>query len=183
MLRSLSPCILQLEAAYHGVSPARLLFSKRLKKSDFYSLLSVSDVFLDTRPYNSHTVATDALRGGLPMLTMQGSSFGARVASSINIAAKLDEYLVAYDRKEFDSLGDKWSRISASRPMTQVAKGKLLLTVGKSLFNSTLFAFHAERAYMAMSEVSRLRIKNTKIGDGADAVPNFNRNLYFTGVQ
>lgn len=57
MLRS------QDHAALWGVSPKRLLYFPRLARRDYYSLLSTSDLFLDTRNYNSHTVASDSMWG------------------------------------------------------------------------------------------------------------------------
>lgn len=163
-----------MEAAFRGVSPSRLLFSNRLQKSDFYSLLAVSDLFLDTRPYNSHTVATDALRGGLPMLSLLGSTFGSRVAASVSTAAKLDGIQVAADRKEYFDVGFEWGKIASNKAMAVVAKEKILLTVGKSLFNSTIFTSTMERATAAMSEISHFH-NNAK---ARIATPS--RNLFIT---
>ena len=41
------------------------------------------DLFLDTFPYNGHTTAGDALRAGLPVITLCGQSFASRVAASL----------------------------------------------------------------------------------------------------
>ena len=38
---------------------------------------------MDTTPYNAHTTSTDALRAGLPVLTVEGGSFQSRVATSV----------------------------------------------------------------------------------------------------
>jgi protein O-GlcNAc transferase len=158
------------------VSPKRLLFFSRLNKADFYSMLSVSDVFLDTRPYNSHTVATDALRGGLPLITMMGSEFSGRVAASVNQAARLEDYLTAHGRKSFYEIGDKWFDVTTSAYQSRLMKAKLLSTVGKSLFNSTLFSSVIERATSAMTEVSYIHPNQKALRQTSS------RHIFFTSL-
>jgi len=55
-----------------GVHPSRLLLIPYLDMPDYRRLLSLSDIFLDTRNYNAHTVASDSLQLGLPVLTLTG---------------------------------------------------------------------------------------------------------------
>ncbi len=68
----------------HEVSPERIIFASRLPFiEDHLSRYQLADLFLDTSPYNGHTTAGDALRSGLPVLTLRGSSFASRVATSL----------------------------------------------------------------------------------------------------
>ena len=53
------------------------------------------DLALDTLPYNSHTTASDALWAGLPVLTLPGTSFTARVAASVLQAIELPELIAS----------------------------------------------------------------------------------------
>ena len=54
---------MQLNAAHFGVSRGRLLFLSRMDKEAYLQSLALSDAFLDTRHYDAHTIASDALFG------------------------------------------------------------------------------------------------------------------------
>ena len=58
------------------------------------------DVYLDTFPYTSGTVASDALLMGCPLLTLSGKTMVSRMAGSILTHAGLPE-LVAYTQQEY----------------------------------------------------------------------------------
>ena len=55
---------------------------------------AIADLFLDTLPYNAHTVASDALWGGCPLVTCAGQTFASRVAGSLLRAVGLPELAV-----------------------------------------------------------------------------------------
>jgi protein O-GlcNAc transferase len=50
-----------------------------------------ADLMLDTSPYNAHTTASDALWLGIPLLTVAGETFAARVSASLLHGSGLDE--------------------------------------------------------------------------------------------
>lgn len=79
------------EAQARGVNPERLVFAPNLPYELHFSRLALADVFVDTWPYNAHTTASDALWAGVPVLTLQGETYAARMASSILQAAGLGE--------------------------------------------------------------------------------------------
>lgn len=66
-----------------GLSPERLIWAARVDPDRYRARLALADLFLDTHPYNAGTIASDALRMGLPFLTLQGKAFAARMASSL----------------------------------------------------------------------------------------------------
>lgn len=70
-------------AAAHGVAPERLIFASPTSPAQYLARLSLADVFLDTYPYNSGTTASDALRMGLPLVTLSGKTFSSRMAGSL----------------------------------------------------------------------------------------------------
>ncbi len=74
---------LRREAAAAGIDPARLVFAGRVSPADYMSRLAVADLFLDTFPYNAGTIASDAIRMGLPLLTRSGEAFASRMAASL----------------------------------------------------------------------------------------------------
>ena len=82
-------------ATEHGINPARLVFAARLPHAEHLARHAHADLFLDSFTYNAHTTASDALWAGVPVLTMPGRSFAARVAASLVHAAGLPEMAVA----------------------------------------------------------------------------------------
>jgi predicted O-linked N-acetylglucosamine transferase (SPINDLY family) len=55
----------------------------------------LADLFLDTFPYNGHTTAGDALRAGIPVVSLCGNSFASRVAASLLHDVGLPQYACA----------------------------------------------------------------------------------------
>jgi predicted O-linked N-acetylglucosamine transferase (SPINDLY family) len=84
-----------------GIDPARIVFASRVGPNEYMARLGSADVFLDTFPYNAGTIASDAIRMGLPLVTMVGRSFASRMAASLltavgareGIATTLQEYI------------------------------------------------------------------------------------------
>ncbi len=74
---------LRAEAARRNVDSSRVVFAPRLPLREYLAMFRVAGLFLDARPYNAHTTASDALWCGLPVLTCPGSTFSARVAGSM----------------------------------------------------------------------------------------------------
>lgn len=115
-------------AARHGVSPDRLIFAGPTTPAQYMSRLALADVFLDTFPYNSGTTASDALRMGLPIVTLCGKTFSSRMAGSLlramgaeqGIATSFDEYVevaaaLGNDPQRYRAFrdavsGDAWKR-------------------------------------------------------------------------
>jgi predicted O-linked N-acetylglucosamine transferase (SPINDLY family) len=74
---------LRAQAARAGVDPGRLVFSDRTEPARYMARLALADLFLDTTPYNAGTVASDAIRMGLPLLTLTGEAFASRMAARL----------------------------------------------------------------------------------------------------
>jgi len=74
---------LRARATAAGVDPARILFADRVGPATYMARLALPDLFLDTFPYNAGTIASDAIRMGLPMVTMSGESFASRMAARL----------------------------------------------------------------------------------------------------
>lgn len=85
---------LRKEAAARGVDPARLVFAAVVPSAAHIERHRHADLFLDTLPCNAHTTASDALWGGLPVLTCRGDTFAGRVASSLLNAVGMGELVV-----------------------------------------------------------------------------------------
>jgi predicted O-linked N-acetylglucosamine transferase (SPINDLY family) len=78
-----------------GLGAERLVFAPRVEPARYRARLALADLFLDTSPYNAGTIASDALRMGLPLLALQGRAFAARMATSLLHAVGLPELAVA----------------------------------------------------------------------------------------
>src|SRR5580704_17520506 len=94
---------LRKEAAERGVDPARLVFAAVVPSAVHIERHRHADLFLDTLPCNAHTTASDALWGGLPVLTCSGSTFAGRVAGSLLKAIGLPE-LVTTSLDEYEQM-------------------------------------------------------------------------------
>jgi len=93
----------------HGVDPERIIFASRLPRvEDHLARYRLADVFIDTFPYNGHTTAGDALRAGLPVVSLCGGSFASRVAASLLHDVGMPE-LACYSFQEYH---DKILKIS-----------------------------------------------------------------------
>lgn len=51
----------------------RVVWAKRLTKSEHLLRLAAADLFLDSLVYGAHSTATDTLAGGLPLLSLAGA--------------------------------------------------------------------------------------------------------------
>ena len=74
-------------AEREGIAEERLIFSERTNPDLYLSRLGLADLFLDTFPYNAGTVASDAIRMQLPLITLCGKAFASRMATSLLHAA------------------------------------------------------------------------------------------------
>jgi predicted O-linked N-acetylglucosamine transferase (SPINDLY family) len=86
--------------AARGLDPARLIFAPRVDPARYRARMALADLFLDTAPYNAGVIATDALRMGLPLLTLAGRSFVGRQATSLLTAVGLTDF-VAESREDY----------------------------------------------------------------------------------
>jgi predicted O-linked N-acetylglucosamine transferase (SPINDLY family) len=93
---------LRREAAARGIDPARLVFADKMEHHAHLGRLAHADLFLDSFTVNAHTTCSDALWAGLPVLTMAGRSFAARVGASLLMAAGLPE-LVTTSPAEYEA--------------------------------------------------------------------------------
>jgi predicted O-linked N-acetylglucosamine transferase (SPINDLY family) len=66
-----------------GIDPARILYAPRTSPLEYLAYLDAADLFLDTYPYNAGTVASDAIRMHLPLVTLSGESFASRMAGRL----------------------------------------------------------------------------------------------------
>ena len=144
---------LRAEAERRGVHSARLIFAPRVSSlEEHLARQRAADLFLDTRPYNAHTTASDALWAGLPVLTWPTAGFAGRVAASLLTALDLPE-LIAPTAETFETLA-----IELAEDPGLLAHIRQKLEHQRrtsSLFNTNLYARHIEMAYRQIHDRAR----------------------------
>jgi len=94
---------LRKEAQKRGIDPDRLVFAGKMPEPEHLARHKHADLLLDTFNVNAHTTASDALWAGLPLVTLPGEQFAARVAASILTAANMSE-LIAKDEADYEAI-------------------------------------------------------------------------------
>jgi len=135
------------EISLRGIDSKRLIFGERLARPEYLARYRVADLFLDTLPYNAGTTASDALRMGLPLLTLKGSSYQSRMAASIVNAVNLPE-LITTSQQEYESLA---MELATEPEKLKVIKDKLIANLSTApLYDTPLFTRNLESAYSMM---------------------------------
>jgi predicted O-linked N-acetylglucosamine transferase (SPINDLY family) len=137
---------LRKEAEKRGVEASRIVFAEGLPVEQHLARQHLADLFLDTFNVNAHTTASDALWGGLPILTRMGEGFAARVAGSLLHAVGLPELAVetseAYEALALE-LASNPARLEELR--TRLAANRFTMP----LFDTEGFVRHIEAGYEA----------------------------------
>jgi len=136
-------------ASRHRIDPRRLVFADRMAPAECLARYRAADLFLDTLPYSAGTRASDALWAGLPVLTIAGNSFAARIAASLLAAVGLPE-LVTTTRESYEE-----SAVSlASHPLRlrQIRSKLLDAPRSSALFDTERFTRNLESAFIAMQD-------------------------------
>jgi predicted O-linked N-acetylglucosamine transferase (SPINDLY family) len=130
-----------------GIDAARLVFAGRMGNPQHMARYRLADLFLDTAPYGAHTTASDALWMGVPVLTVAGRGFAARVCASLVRAAGLPE-LVCNDWAQYRDLALALAR---DRPRLAALTARLRATRDRSvLFDTPGLVRHLEDLYDGM---------------------------------
>ena len=140
------------EILKRGVVGERLIFADSIPKPEYLARYRVADLFLDTHPYNAGTTASDALKMGLPMLTMIGQSYQARMGASILTSINLPE-LITNSPKEYEALAID---LATHPEKLKAIKDKLASNLSTApLFDTKRFTKNIESAYTQMYERSQ----------------------------
>ena len=116
---------LRSELGARGVEPGALATTEKRSRRDHVAVASVCDLHLDTHSHNAHSTALDALWAGVPIVTLPGERFAARVAASMSIAVGVPE-MVVHSLKEYEdtvaALGNRPGELA--RLKSRVAKAR-----------------------------------------------------------
>ena len=148
------------EIVKRGIDAERLIFGKKLNRPEYLARFKVADLFLDTHPYNAGATASDALRMGLPILTMLGKSYQSRMGASILRAINLSE-LISHSFDSYESIAIE---LGNNTKKYNLIKEKLIKNKNIApLYNSRLFSKNLESAYKVMIERYKKGLKSDHI--------------------
>ena len=135
---------LRARAAEHGVAPERLVFADKAPQAEHLARHAHADLFLDCTAVNAHTTASDALWAGLPVVTLAGRQFAARVAASLLTAVGLPD-LVTETPEAYETL-----ILELATCPDRLAEAKARLAAGRltqPLFDTARYARHLELGF------------------------------------
>lgn len=138
---------LRAEAARRGIAPERLVFLPFRSNTEYLGCHRHADLFLDTFPYGAHTTASDALRMGVPIVTLAGLSFASRVCGSLSRAAGLTE-LVCTTPEEYVARAIELGNNPAA--LMQMKQRLTESLPGCDLFNTPKLVRHLETLFETM---------------------------------
>jgi predicted O-linked N-acetylglucosamine transferase (SPINDLY family) len=138
---------LRREAEKRGVAAHRLVFAGKAHHHEYLGRLRHADLFLDSFAVNAHTTCSDALWAGLPVLTLAGQQFCARVGASLLHAAGLPE-LATTSEAEYEALALELAHDRAR--LTALRERLAANRMDCDLFNTKRFTAKLEGAFAAM---------------------------------
>jgi predicted O-linked N-acetylglucosamine transferase (SPINDLY family) len=140
---------LRREAEARGIDPDRLVFGESLPHTQHLGRLRHADLFLDTFNVNAHTTASDALWGGLPVLTLAGRQFAARVCASLLTAVGLPE-LVAETEGDYEAC----ALLLATKPdiLRDIRRRLTANLMTQPLFDTAGYTRRLEAMFLAVHE-------------------------------
>ncbi|PIP78917.1 MAG: hypothetical protein COW84_10630 [Gammaproteobacteria bacterium CG22_combo_CG10-13_8_21_14_all_40_8] len=133
-----------------GIDNARIIFAAKAPLAHYLSYYHQMDLMLETLPYNGHTMASDALWMGCPVLSYSGDTFCSRVGASLLHAVGLSKELhchseQAYLQKAIE-LGTNPQTLQKIRRYLEQNRHQL------TLFNSKKTTAEIEQAYRLMMQ-------------------------------
>jgi len=161
---------LRREAESRGVAADRLVFASKWPLPEHLSRYRLADLYLDTFPYNAHSMAGDVLWAGCLLLTMSGHTFASRVAGSLLRTVGLPE-LVTESLEQYEELA---LRLAQNHQELSELRSRLAANRDTcSLFDCQRFARHLEQAYLHMWDVhiSRQSPRPFRVEPPVDGIP------------
>lgn len=95
---------LRKEAERRGIESDRIVFAPRLPYPEHLARIPLTDLALDTFPFNGGATTSDVLWAGVPVLTCAGEAFASRMTGSLLRALELPE-LITRDLEEYARIG------------------------------------------------------------------------------
>jgi len=135
-----------------GVDRDHIVTTPSMPLPDHLCRYRFADVFLDTSPYNGHTMSSDALYMGVPAVTLRGRTFPSRVAAGLLTRLGLEAFVAD------DLRGYAERAVALGRDPELRKRIRAHLANGRkpgSVFDGVRFAREFEAALAVMAERAR----------------------------
>jgi protein O-GlcNAc transferase len=134
--------------ASHGIEGKRVQFIPYIRGHERHMVLyDKLDIALDTVPFNSGTTAYDALWMGVPLVALEGSGFGGKMASGILKAFGHPQW-IAQDAEEYAAIVVALaSDVEERRSLRRTQRARMAVS---SLCDAEAMARALEDAFVAM---------------------------------
>ena len=131
----------------HGISSSRLRFAPRLPLARFLELHHGVDMALDPFPYNGGVTTCHALWMGVPVLTLRGDRYMARIGADMLEQLGLANF-VATSVDDYIRLALNWSEQRSE--LAEIRRSLRERVSASTLGNPALNALELEAAYRSM---------------------------------
>jgi len=132
-----------------GIAADRLVFAPLVDHDTHVARHLLADLYLDTFRFNAHTMGLDALHAGLPVVTLAGEPWCARIGASFLTALGLTE-LVADDAQAYVQVA---IRLATDQSALADVRTRLAARIAyDNPFDSRRVAGLLDRAYVAIFE-------------------------------
>jgi protein O-GlcNAc transferase len=138
---------LKTEAKNCGIDPNRIIFAKKINRSEHLARVCFADLCLDTRIVNGAATTSDALWAGVPVLTILGEHFASRMAASILAAMDLPE-LIAPTLNRYEKLAVQFGK--ETDLYNETRKKVNMKKTTAALFDTLKFVKHLENIFQQM---------------------------------
>lgn len=101
-------------AEQNGINPDRLIFTPRLSYDDYMATFKIADLFLDTKTYSSGSTAKDAVKAGIPIISVTGKSYAARMSTSVLQTLKTKQ-MISKDLRQYEDYAVSWSEKNVNK--------------------------------------------------------------------
>ncbi|MBF0232811.1 MAG: tetratricopeptide repeat protein [Desulfamplus sp.] len=129
-------------ARQHGIDPERIIYTNNISLEKHLARIALADIALDTFAVGGAATTSDALWGGVPVITLLGNRFISRMSASILSAIGLDE-LVTESIDQYKQLAIRFAK---NREELKQLKSKLKHNIQTMpLFDTPDFTQHLER--------------------------------------
>lgn len=131
-------------ALSYDIRSDQLIFAKPLPIHQHWERLKHADLFLDNFIYNAHVTGIEALRMGVPMITLKGGSHNSRLSSSLLHYSGLEKF-ISLDKNDYITQS---SHLATRAADLGVARKKLQSADKVVLFDTELQVRYLEKAYL-----------------------------------
>ena len=133
--------------ARHDIHAARLRLVPRGPQADYFRLYHEIDLALDPFPFSGHTTTCDALWMGVPVVTLAGPIYAARMTASVLANLPMPELITNTPQQYVEKIVSLASDLDALAAMRASLRQRMTDSI---ICNATEFTRNMETAYRQM---------------------------------